>query len=244
MASFFTTELQITSDLHLETPIIQPSYLTYKMNIKASNLCLLGDFGLVSQPGLFVFLENLLKSTPNLKIFYVLGNHEPYRTTLSLAKQQMRAFEKKMSWLYGNRFIFLDRTRHNISATITVLGCTLWSHIIPEEAAELAQRLTDYNELRGIRDWGIEDHNAEHREDLDWLNSEVTKIQSEEPHRQIIILTHHSPTNDKRANSPRHIGSSINSGFVTDLSKEPCWKSPQVKLWAFGHTHYSFSYHE
>jgi hypothetical protein len=26
---------------------------------------------------------------------------------------------------------------------------------------------------------------------------------------------------------------------MTDLSKEPCWISPSVKLWAFGHTHFN-----
>lgn len=59
-----------------------------------------------------------------------------------------------------------------------------------------------------------------------------------------MILTHHSPTTDPRANNPIHQGKDnyISSGFVTDLSLAKCWTSPQIRLWAFRHTQYSFSY--
>lgn len=44
---------------------------------------------------------------------------------------------------------------------------------------------------------------------------------------------------DVRAVEPKYFGSSITSAFSTDLSKEVCFKSDSVKLWAFGHTHYN-----
>jgi hypothetical protein len=109
---------------------------------------------------------------------------------------------------------------------------------------EVATRLTDFHEVRGIRGWGPEEHLTEHQKDVDWLNSEVEKIRNEAPERQIVVCTHHCPTTDPRANNPTHINSAVTSGFVTDLSSEPCWTSMQVKLWAFGHTHYNFSYRE
>jgi hypothetical protein len=105
-------------------------------------------------------------------------------------------------------------------------------------------RLTDFHESCGIKGWTLEDHINAHERDLAWLNGTVRDIQEREPYRQIIILTHHSPTMDPRANDPVHKVSTIKSGFVTDLSAEPCWTSPLVKMWAFGHTHYSFQYHD
>jgi hypothetical protein len=244
MASLFNPQFQIISDLHLETPFQQPSYRSFHLNLAASYLMLLGDIGLVTDPGLFTFLEGLLKRTPNLTIFYVLGNHEPYQITLEDAHSTMLTFSEKMTMVYGPRLIVMNRTRHDISPTITVLGCTLWTEIANEHASEICNVLTDFNTSRGIRNWSLESHLDEHRKDLAWLNEQVSKIEQEQPERQIIILTHHSPTTDSRVNDPRHKDSPINSGFVNDLSKEICWTSPTVCLWAFGHTHYSAHYHE
>jgi hypothetical protein len=36
-----------------------------------------------------------------------------------------------------------------------------------------------------------------------------------------------------------HAGSKLSSGFASDLSREECWKSENVKAWAFGHTHWN-----
>jgi hypothetical protein len=113
---------------------------------------LLGDIGLVKDNGLFVFLEELLKRTPNLVIFYVLGNHETYQITLESAHNTMLAFAGKMAYRYGERLIILHRTRHDINSTMTILGCTLWTEVANEHASEVCTILTDFNTSRGIRD--------------------------------------------------------------------------------------------
>jgi hypothetical protein len=232
------------SDLHLETPLVQPSYATFKIKLHANRLFLLGDIGLVKDEGLFFFLEKLLKSTPNLTIFYIFGNHESYQMVFEDALRKMRDFTLKMKRDYGERLILLHRDRYDVNSTITILGCPLWSHIPSDRAVEAQQRLTDFNETRGIRGWTLERHNLEHQKDLQWLNQQVQAIQSNEPQRQIIILTHHSPTRDPRGNDPNHTSSSIACGFSTDLSNDECWTSKSVKMWAFGHTHFSFSFHD
>lgn len=240
----FNPQFQIISDIHLETPLIQPSYQTFKLDLQASYLCLLGDIGLVKDDGLFIFLENLLKRKPNLTIFYVFGNHEYYQISMKMAQKRMQDFVERMKHHYGNRIIILNRRRHDISPKITVLGCTLWSRILDNQLATANTMLTDFNSVTGIKDWDATKHLEEHGRDLEWLNAEVTKIERSEPHRQILVLTHHSPTYDPRANDPGHKDSTVSSGFVTDLSHEPCWLSQSVKCWAFGHTHHSFSYQD
>ncbi|KAH6860670.1 hypothetical protein BKA58DRAFT_448343 [Alternaria rosae] len=242
--ALFAPQLQIVSDLHLETPMNNPQYSYVNLQVTGSALLLLGDIGLVSNDGLFTFLRNLLDQNRGCRIFYVLGNHEAYQTTLGHAVNQMRDFENTAKQDYGGRFRLLFRDRYDLNENVTILGCTLWSNIQPEQAAEVGSRMTDYNEERGIQDWTPERSCMEHARDLAWLNTQVTQIQTDEPHRSVIIATHHCPTIDPRATDPRHSSSSMNSGFVSELSREICWISPVVKVWAFGHTHYSCAFRD
>ncbi|KAF2834625.1 hypothetical protein M501DRAFT_1020605 [Patellaria atrata CBS 101060] len=207
-------------------------------------MCLLGDIGLAKDEGLFIFLEKLLAGTPNLKIFYVMGNHEPYQISIQDTQSGFSAFEKSMTHQYDHRFILLDRKRFDSNETITVLGCTLWTSIMPSEILTVSSRLTDWNEIRGIKGWSVDDHLNAHKEDLTWLNQEVQKTNQTEPDRQIAILTYHSLATDPTANNSAHTGNDVKLGFVTDLSSQSCWTNPQVKLWAFGHNHYSCSYRD
>lgn len=132
------------------------------------------------------------------------------------------------------RFYFMHRRRVDVG-NVTVLGCTLWTKIPDTHAHLLATAFTDFNEKNGIWDRTIGEHNVSHQQDLDWLNTSLASIP---PSRDIVVLTHHSPTTDPRAISPKHAKSQMNAGFMTDLSGEGCWMDTRVKLWAFGHTHY------
>lgn len=51
-----------------------------------------------------------------------------------------------------------------------------------------------------------------------------------------------SPSVDRRTKNPRYEKSTVDLGFMTDLSGQICWKRSTVKLWAFGHTHYSVDF--
>ena len=240
--TFRAPQLQIVSDIHLENPVTNPQYLHTKLNVTGNVLFLLGDIGLVKHHGLFVFLRNLLDVNRSCRIFYVLGNHEAYQTTLEDAVEKMREFEDMARQEYAGRFSFLFRDRCDLNEQVTVLGCTLWSSIQPDQAAEVRSRMKDYNQERGIQDWTPERSCTEHIRDVEWLNEQVSHIQATEQHRSIIVATHHCPTTDPRATDPKHASSSMSSGFCSDLSMELCWTSPAVKVWAFGHTHYSCAF--
>ena len=236
---------QLISDLHLETPIQAPSYSYFSdpanFPLHAPNLFLLGDIGLVAhtQP-LLLFLRSLLNRDIHLRIFYVMGNHEPYTTTLENAIATFKDWEKLLNMEFEGRFHFLDKTRVDIDSRVTILGCTLWSHVPAHHAYNVITTVKGFRDKTGIWDRSLGDHNADHARDLWWLNANVRTIEEEEPEREIIILTHHSPTTDPRANSKRFPPErSLNSAFRTDLSSEKCWMSPSVKVWAFGHTHFS-----
>ena len=80
----------ILSDLHLETPASRPTYSDFTFPATCPNLALLGDIGLANDERLFSFLEEQLLRFEN--VFYVLGNHEPYDSTLETTRHALGAF--------------------------------------------------------------------------------------------------------------------------------------------------------
>lgn len=222
------------SDLHLET---HPTY-DFDIKLTAPYLALLGDIGHVGDEGLYKFFEKLLKRY--WVVFFLLGNHEPTYQTWQIAKDRVRAFEQRMNRLRSTstigKFVFLDQTRYDVTDTLTVLGCTLFTHVAPEQEREVGERMVDF---KGIREWTVEDHNEAHRSDVEWLNSQVATITAAEPKREIVIFTHHCPTKDVRALDPRFLDSPVSTGFVCDMRGEVCWQREAVVCWGFGHTHYS-----
>lgn len=134
--SFLAPQFQITSDLHLETPLSALQYGTTRLDVYADNLSLLGDNGLAACPGLLHFLRRLLEQSRGCRLLYILGNHEPYRTTYEHAHSLLCNFGKEAKGDFDGRFKFLCRDRYDLNSDITILGCTLWS------AIEVIRRLT------------------------------------------------------------------------------------------------------
>ena len=238
-------QLQVMSDLHLETPRFMPMYDNFNITPRCPNIALLGDIGSVHDARLFSFLEAQLAQFEI--VFYVLGNHEPYGLdTHEAAVIIMEDFEAANVTALSSereekrlgRFIFLNRRRFDLSDTVTVLGATLFSHISDEQRSAASLFISDFS---NIRDCTVDAHNAAHATDLAWLNREVEAIAREPEERRVVILTHHSPTNSPRANDPEHLEDDrgVQSAFATDLSAELCWTMPCVRVWAFGHTHFN-----
>ena len=230
------TKFQIMSDLHLET---HSSY-DFDFPKTAPNLALLGDIGHIGNDELFRFLERQLGRFE--VVFFLLGNHEPYHLKISFAKHRVLSFATRMEKkhvsgeLSVGKFVFLDHTRFDLDDNVSVLGCTLYSRVPPEQARAVQSRLVDFKDILG---WDVGDHVDAHLEELAWLNKKVKEIEAAEPNRRIIVFTHHCPTIDDRANNPKYRTSGVRSGFVTDLSNEVCWNSKAVILWGFGHTHFN-----
>ncbi|KAL4970451.1 acyl-CoA dehydrogenase/oxidase [Aspergillus stella-maris] len=233
--------LQVVSDLHLENP---RAYDLFHIPRKAPYLALLGDIGTVKDDKLFAFLEVQLQTFE--LVFFLLGNHEPYDSNWSFVRDRVKKFQDDIDRRREQepglgKFVFLDQTRYDIFEDVTVLGCTLYSRVPAAQSEMVSYRVNDFYY---ISDWTVEAHCKAHEADLNWLNEQVSQIVTSKPHQKIIIFTHHSPTVDLEASDPAHINSPISSAFSTDLSQEPCWQKPQVRLWSFGHTHYNCDYTE
>jgi hypothetical protein len=132
-------------------------------------------------------------------------------------------------------FHFLDRTRVDLSPSVTVLGCTLWSHVPPESSDAVLAGLNDFMQ---VKDWSVQQYNEAHNGDVKWLADEIARLENE-PERRVVIFTHHAPAYDGTSD-PRHKGSPISPGFATEIPlKKEIWNPQIVKAWAFGHTHYN-----
>ncbi|KAK6508400.1 hypothetical protein TWF506_010493 [Arthrobotrys conoides] len=226
-------QIQVVSDLHLESGF---EYNTYELFPVAPYLALIGDIGNTRDAGLFDFLKRMLKQYE--LVFYIAGNHEPYHSSWDSAHSKFKVFSELVNTApeFGaGRFIYMNQKRYDLTNIVTVLGCVLFSAIDPKHMKDVSFGLNDFYHIEG---WTVEDHCARHKSDVAWLSAEVSKIKTEEPNRKIIILTHYCPTFD--ASEPMHMNSPIKSGFITDMTQEEFWKSENVKVWAFGHTHYNY----
>ncbi|KAG8159763.1 hypothetical protein KVR01_010400 [Diaporthe batatas] len=239
-------KLQILSDLHLETP---KAYDVYEIKPRAPHLALLGDIGCVSDPGYLDFLTAQLAQFRT--VFHVLGNHEPYGSSWGAARQTLRGFQEQNrrdrarqppaegSDGMPGEYVLLDRGEFHLPGhNLTILGCTLFSDVPAASRDDIGLGLNDFFRIGG---WTVEQHVEAHRRDAAWLDGRVAAIAREHPGRRVAVLTHHSPTVDARAVSPRHAASKLQPGFATDLRGRGCWGAGNVVFWAFGHTHYNFA---
>lgn len=248
---------QILSDLHLE---VGQQYSTFEIPVLAPYLILAGDIGrFIDYTAYLGFLKiQCLRFT---KVFLVPGNHEFYEASHGEGLEQARKLEAEPE--LDGRLILCHQRRFDVpESDITILGCSLWSHI-SKDAHDAV--LMEVNDFKKIRDWSIEAHNHAHQSDLKWLRTEIRAIrqqqdvpaddyyngrrrrdesqsslqnhQSKPKERSILVITHHAPCIDGTS-EPRLASNPWNSAFATDLlTMNHEWQG--VKLWIYGHTHYS-----
>lgn len=224
--------LQILSDLHLEAP---KAYDVFAIVPRAPHLALLGDIGNAAshRDEYLGFLTRQLRQFTT--VLLVPGNHEPYGSDWDATLDVLRAFERDVARdLSLGDFILLDREVYRLpGSNVSVLGCSLFSRVPAESEGVVSFGVNDFYRIGD--GWDVERHNDAHGRDLTWLNAVVEA----EGGRDMVVLTHWSPSVDGRAVDPRHADSRIGSAFATDLSGEACFRHGGVKVWAFGHTHYN-----
>ncbi|KAK6512304.1 hypothetical protein TWF481_001194 [Arthrobotrys musiformis] len=223
----------IFADLHLESKF---EYATFSLNLVSPYLALLGDIGNTRDDALFTFFKRMLKQYTI--VFFVPGNHEPYYSDWIDAHIKLTGFEKLANQSPepgAGKFVYLNQTRYDLTPTVTILGCVLFSAIEPRHAKTIGNGLNDFFH---IKDWTVDIHCQAHHSEVTWLKSQICEIAREEPTRSIAIFTHYCPTLD--ALEPKYEDSEYTSGFITDLRMEEYWRVRSVKVWAFGHTHYNY----
>lgn len=223
---------QIMSDLHLE---VGQQYADYNITPRANRLILAGDIGRLADYDRF--RDFLLKTCQKfIEVYLVLGNHEFF----GISRPEGLQLADKLQQEDGlkDKLIIMNRKRVDLG-NITLLGCTLHSHI-PSEAEEIVR--CKINDFRRIVDWTVSSHTAEHFEDVRWLKDEITSVNETtdaSSKRKIVVISHHAPTT-MGSSKPSHSNNPWSSAFATELiwtEKRTCLDD--VQWWVFGHTHHT-----
>ncbi|KAI9667133.1 MAG: hypothetical protein M1831_001310 [Alyxoria varia] len=222
--------IQYMSDLHLE---ISKEYTDFEFPKTARFLLLAGDIGRFTQfEKLEVFLSHQCCRFD--QVFYVLGNHEFYGFTHDDGLSKASALEQSQL-MYGKLKI-LNRERVDLSESVTLLGCTLQSHILEDSRTIIEHKISDFSK---ILEWTADTHNQEHVRDLAWIEEQLREIQRHEPHRSVVMATHHAPVIEGSSN-PEHQQNEWSSAFSTDVlpSLQASIGQKSITYWIFGHTHW------
>lgn len=207
---FYSYRLQYVSDIHLE-------YLTDFPKIKpvAPHLALLGDIGDPFKPNMVNFLSWVSQNWE--KTFFIAGNHEYWQK-----QKTMREVDEQITKIVNkfNNIYFLNRSCHQITPDIKIIGCTLWSQILKQP-----QKIIGDDANIFLVNWNI--LNKQHKIHVDWLTSELS-IENE----KIIVLTHHLPS--YRLILGNYKKSVYQDRFATDL--EHLINKPVI-AWLSGHSH-------
>ncbi|KAJ5462847.1 hypothetical protein N7475_007791 [Penicillium sp. IBT 31633x] len=225
-----SSSIQILSDLHLE---INQQYSSFDIPVCSKYLILAGDIGRLEDYNKYRdFLQSQISKFE--LVFLCLGNHEFYETTFNTGLEKAKQLEAEICM--NSRLVLLHQRRYDIpSSRVTILGCTLWSHI-PQESRDIVNyKISDFQK---IKYWSVEKHNKAHESDLAWLRAEIQALgrkHCNEEMRSILVVTHHAPSL-QGTSSPQHAKNLWSCAFGTDLLTRS-WGG--VKIWVFGHTHYT-----
>lgn len=149
------------SDVHLE---VGQQYSSFEFPATAPFLILAGDIGrLIDYDAYLKFLSRQTERYD--RVFLVLGNHEFYGLDFDTGLSTARELEKESC--LGGKLYLLQQGRFDMEGSpITILGCTLWSHVPDEAKAAVEGKVSDF---RKIKDWSVENHNAAHKSDMECL---------------------------------------------------------------------------
>lgn len=259
---------QLLSDLHLE---LSPDPIP-KIPHTAPHLILAGDINKLAPSNYPAYLAFLTSLAPHYeRIFLILGNHEFYGGSIDEGLDAARRLEGEEALrgrvcVMWRRRVDLDIDRNGQDGDkegegrgkVTVLGCTMWSHIPSDSRKRVSLGINDF---RQIDDWTVDGHNAAHAADVAWLKAQLTDIAAEnraaaaaagpgveKEKRRVLIITHHVPTLSPLARAPKHKDSPFMTSFQTDVLGDGDggfdWAGSGVKVWACGHTHQSFRIEE
>lgn len=257
----FRGVFQYISDIHLD---LNP-FDRYEVKAISPYLVIAGDLGRISTDG--DKIDQFFKDNcPNYeKVIYVPGNHE-YHVGIDSKKYSKDELTDQLNELenrHTNLHVLNRKTLSLPSLNVTVLGCTLWSHIPYDEQIKTEKRISDFRYTYGRSTTNnlrtIDENNQDHLIDVTWLENEISLVkkvseESKESCGKILVVTHHAPLihdvcRKKFLYNPRtrefdrsywcnYAYSSDQSKIIEQLPNGSTNTYYNNNAWIFGHTHY------
>ena len=214
-------KIQYCSDLHLEFKENAKYIARHPIEPVSDVLLLAGDITLLNNidqhKDFFDYLSRSFAYT-----YWIPGNHEYYRSDIAEFRSPLKMDIRHNVFLVNQKVITHD--------DVSIICCTLWSHISPENEYEIQRSLSDFHIIQNQgKRLTVTDFNSMHQQDLAFLRSAL----KEDEDKKKIILTHHVPT---LMNYPkRYINSPINQAFTTEL--HDLVLTSHAAAWIYGHHH-------
>lgn len=230
------TSFQILSDLHLNH---ESQYLTFHTPVSAPYLILAGNIGrLVDYDAYLSFL--IRRCNLYERVYLVLGALEFHGLGIQYGLNLASRLEKEPG--VKGKLVVLNRSRADVPGTnVTLLGCTLWSHIPQSSVGAVLEKAPEFDTQNGIRHWTVAAHNVAHERDLAWLKREVTStkrfagledVSSSKP-TQVVVITSFAP-DLRQTLEPWQVDSPWVSAYGTNLLDDPAFG--EAKVWVCGST--------
>lgn len=182
------------------------------------------------------------------EIIWVFGNHEHDDHNMEYSWNVARNFLADHSF---NNVTVIEKSWIERRGTIFV-GATFWTNFNngdPLAMLHAQQGMPDYKYIyktceeakRNRRQENtpitVMDTYSDHKIALAAIQQDIRDCTHVYPHVPIVVVTHHPPT--FQAISPNFMGNSLNPAFCSDYEGF-IHDTPEIKLWACGHTHYKF----
>ena len=227
------TNFQVLSDLYLNH---ESQYLTFHIPVSAPYLILAGNVGQLADYDAYL---SFLVRRCNLYdgVFLVLGALEFQGLTHTEGLELARHMQEESSTRGKLRILY--RTKVEVPGTnVALLGCTLWSHIPAGAEAAVLKKAPEFDPEEGIREWSISDHNAEHFQDVSWLQNMVSSPEAgagaaSTSSQQLVVVSSFTPDLHHTL-PPWQVQSPWCTAHGTDLLNDTDWKG--VRYWAHGST--------
>jgi hypothetical protein len=230
------TSFQILSDLYLNH---ESQYLTFHIPVSAPYLILAGNIGkLIDYEAYLSFL--IRRCNLYERVYLVLGSLEYHGISVRDGLELAAKMEQEAG--VRGRLVVLDRKRSDVPGTnVTLLGCTLWSHIPAAAESAVLKKIPEFDQQGGIKNWSISAHNAAHAEELKWLKQEITGpsnfagslASSSGSSTQLVVVSAFAP-DLKQALDPWQVDSPWSCAYGSNLLGGDEWKG--VSKWVCGST--------
>jgi hypothetical protein len=230
------TSFQILSDLYLNH---ESQYLTFHTPVSAPYLILAGNIGrLVDYDAYLSFL--IRRCNLYERVYLVLGALEFHGLGIKYGPELASRLEKETG--VKGKLVVLNRVRADVPGTnVTLLGCTLWSHIPSSSVPAVLKKASEFDSENGIRHWTVAAHNAAHERDLAWLKREVTStrrfagledVSSSKP-SHVMVISSFAPEL-RQTLEPWQVDSPWVAAYGTNLLDDHVWG--EAKTWICGST--------
>jgi Predicted phosphoesterases, related to the Icc protein len=218
-------KVRVISDIHFDhvRDSINITYEGENLLVIAGDLCSFPT----RLPGLH-FIKSYLQSSNIPIVFYVLGNHEYYGSSIKTTEAFWNNQAKKT---HGRLFIFGVRPRSFILNRIRFIGCTLWTDLNKGEGIWVAYG--NLNDFKLIKDFVTNPrlYIKYHEDSVEMIRSFLKKK------CQTVVLSHHPPSlKSVMLGDPKF--RRLFSGNLETL----IYKNPTIAAWLHGHIHASSDY--